>query len=223
MLAGMTIDQSDRPSIVRFERRAVEDKPASIKAGRYVSKDLDLVFTTAPGARDSVPQKVEGWKAEMAYNLQCNRISHDRYKAYMESYEKWLLGQEMPLNGTPIRGWGVISPAQQENLIRINILTVEDLAAANAEARARIGMGAIELQNRAGAWLKQIRDAGGATMEIAQLKTDNANLKAELEGLKEQVARFAKGETPVAQEAKPEVLSLSADDILPDEPVKRRK
>ena len=217
------MERSDRPAIVRFERKTVEDKPASLLAKRYVAKDVDYALVTPPYSKDVIPLKIEQWKANMKQDLAAGRIPPDWVKAYEESYEKWLNGQEMPPNGTAIRGWGVISPAQQENLIRINILTVEDLAAANDEGKRRIGMGALELITKAQTWLKQMTDAGGVTIELAQVKTENANLKAELEGLKEQVARISKGETPVAQEAKSEVLSLSADDILPDEPVKRRK
>ena len=222
MLAGNALERSDRPAIVRFERRTIEDRPASLAAGKYVAKDVDYALITPPYSKDVIPLKIEQWKSNLNQDMRAGRIPEDWVKAYVESYEKWLNGQEMPPNGSPIRGWGVISPAQQENLIRMNILTIEDLASANDEGKRRIGMGALELVTKAQTWLKQLQSAGAVTQEMASVKSENAQLKASLEALQEQVKKLAV-EKPVAQPAVSEVLSLSADDILPDEPVKRRK
>ena len=222
MLAGNALERSDRPAIVRFERRTIEDRPASLAAGKYVAKDVDYALITPPYSKDVIPLKIEQWKANLNQDMRAGRIPEDWVKAYTESYDKWLNGQEMPPNGSPIRGWGVISPAQQENLIRMNILTIEDLASANDEGKRRIGMGALELVTKAQTWLKQLQSAGAVTQEMASVKSENAQLRASLEALQEQVKKLA-AEKPVAQPAVSEVLSLSADDILPDEPVKRRK
>jgi hypothetical protein len=183
---------------------------------------VDYALITPPYSKDVIPLKIEQWKLNLNQDMRAGRIPEDWVKAYVESYEKWLNGQEMPPNGSPIRGWGVISPAQQENLIRINILTIEDLAAANDEGKRRIGMGALELVTKAQTWLKQLQSAGAVTQEMASVKSENAQLRASLEALQEQVKKLA-AEKPVAEPAVSEVLSLSADDILPDEPVKRRK
>jgi len=216
------MERSDRPAIVRFERRTVEDKPASLAAGRYIAKDVDYALVTPPYSKDVIPLKIGQWKANLNQDMRANRIPEDWVRAYIESYEKWQNGQEMPPSGNAIRGWGVISPAQQENLIRINILTVEDLASANDEGKRRIGMGALELVTKAQTWLKTLNSAGAVTQEMAAVKTQNTNLQAEIEALKEQVSRLTV-EKPVAAAPQTGVLSLSADDILPDEPVKRRK
>jgi hypothetical protein len=97
----------------------------------------------------------------------------------------------MPLDGEAIKGWGVISPAQQANLIAINIRTVEDLAAVNDEGLKRIGMGAGELRDKAKAWLSQLADKGPLTQENALLKGENFALKASVTLLESRVKELA--------------------------------
>jgi len=103
---------------------------------------------------------------------------------YKESYTAWKRGEEIPLNGTPIKGWSVLSPSQQANVIAANVRTVEDLAQANGEAVARIGMGGMELRQKAEAWIKAAKDVGITVQE-------NIALKAKVSTLEEQVSRQA--------------------------------
>ena len=224
MLAGSLTDRSDRPAIVRFERKVVEDRQASLAAGQYVGKEIDYALVTPPYSKDVIVIKIAQWRANMDQDMRAGRIPEDWVKSYNESYEKWKNGQEMPPNGTPIRGWGIIGAAQQENLVRMNILTVEDLACANDEGKRRIGMGALDLVNKAKAWLAQIQDKGPLTMKMAALEAEKARQDKEIDALKEQVARLtATHDRAVAQEATQDVLSLSADDILPvEKAIKRR-
>ena len=84
-------------------------------------------------------------------------------------YERWKNGQEMPLNGTPIKTWSAISPAQIKNLIAIGILTVEDLANVNGEGLTRIGMGGQNLKKMATNWLETAADHGPVTLRVTVL------------------------------------------------------
>jgi polyhydroxyalkanoate synthesis regulator phasin len=137
----------------------------------------------------------------------------------------------MPLNGEPIKGWGVISPAQQANLIAINILTVEDLAAVNDEGCRRIGMGAAELRDKAKAWLSQMADKGPLTQENALLKGENVALKGENETLKARVKELSerlelvqRGEMAINAYAPtmPRDDGIAASDILEQPEAPRR-
>ena len=51
----------DRPAYVRFERRAIKDNEASLKAGHYVSKDEDYALITPPYSKDCVVKKADKW------------------------------------------------------------------------------------------------------------------------------------------------------------------
>jgi hypothetical protein len=149
-----------------------------MKSGRYMAKDVDFALITPPYSKDVVEQRVDKWFDKLAIDIKNNRIPAQWVEGYRASYQAWKRGEEMPPEGTAIKGWGVISPAQQENLIRINVLTVEDLAVINDEGLKRIGMGARDLKNKAVAWLSQLRDKGALTMEMASVKNENEQLRA---------------------------------------------
>jgi FtsZ-binding cell division protein ZapB len=208
-------EKEDRPSYVRFERRAIEDPVASREAGHYVAKDIDYVLVTPAYSKDIWENKVSTWMDNLKYEHSQNRISREQLDLYKKAYEAWKNGQELPLNGCPIRGWGMISPAQQETLIRMHILTVEQLAAITAEGTNRIGIGALDMKNKAEAWLKQTKSKGSATLEITELKKENRQLKKTVESLEkkiEQLSHMVRTNEPVGID-EPSLI----DDILEDD------
>lgn len=215
MSVGAVSDRKERPAYVRFERVPKEDKAASLAAGHYVAKDIDYVLITPPYSKDEVRCKVSQWMDNMQADVRNQRMPAEWEEMYIKAYRAWQNGQEMPLNGTPIKGWGVVSPAQQETLIRMMILTVEDLAAVNDEGLRRIGMGALELKNKAVAWLQSIKDKGPLVMENAALKTEVELLKASQLAMQAQLQQLLANQQQV-QPAAQHIESISADDILPE-------
>ena len=187
MSVGEILDRKERPAYVRFERIAVEDKRASLQAGHYVAQDVDYALVTPPYSKDVFRSKVKSWFEQIEKDMNDGRIPQEWVENYKKAYSMWSNGQEMPLKGTPVRGWGVISPAQQETLIRMNILTIEDLAQINDEGLSRTGMGSRDLKNKAIAWLSQLNDKGPLTQEVAELKSENDKLRSSVETLTSQV------------------------------------
>jgi hypothetical protein len=124
----------------------------------------------------------------------------------------------------------VISPAQQSNLIAINIRTVEDLAGVNDEGVRRIGMGGGELRDKAKAWLSQMKDKGPLTQENATLRAENITLKATVESLgarnkelAERLEILQRGglERGVHFERAAPASGIEAGDILPEQEPRR--
>lgn len=215
---GEVLERKDRPAYVRFHRVPVEDPVASRAAGHYVAKDVDYAFITPPYSKDIFKIKATQWLVNLKQDVQNDRLPQQWADQYIDAYKRWQNGQEIPLTGTPIKGWGVISPAQQETLIRMNILTVEDMSACNDEGINRIGMGASELRNKAKAWLAQLMDKGPLTVEIAALKSENqlqkgsiAILTRQVEELMAQVRASTNMQVPQAESA-----AIGAGDILDD-------
>lgn len=215
-------ETKDLPPILKFVREPVEDAAASAAAGHYVARDVDYVVVYPRfSAGNNSKFKIAAWKSNMENDVRNNRFRREWMEQALHDYELWSKGQEIPLRGVPIKGWGVISPAQQETLIRLNILTVEDLSACNDEGMRRIGMGAVELKTKAGAWLAQLQDKGPLTQEIAALKNNNALLQANVETLTRQVAELlaqakaGQGFSPqqVADQVRQET-GIAASDIL---------
>jgi hypothetical protein len=210
--------REERKPFVRFERVPVEDVAASLAAKRYVAKDVDYVLVTPPYSKDVFKQKVSSWLFQLKIDESNGRIPSAWLNDWRKMYEAFQNGQEMPLSGTPIRGWGIISPAMQETLTRMNILTVESLAAINGEGMDRIGMGAVDLKNKATAWLAQLNDAGKMTMEMSAVQRENTILKASVESLQRQVEQLMRNQ-PAQNDVQVDVPreSIGAADIL-DEP-----
>lgn len=177
--------KQEKPAYVTFERRPVQDVVASEREGRYIATDVDYVKITPAYTKDVMIHKVKDWFSKLENDVRNERIPSAWVDHYKKHYAAFQSGQELPLDGTPIRGWGVLSPAQQEMLIRSMILTVEDLAGVNDDGIRRIGMGGVDLKNKAIAFLKSAKDTGSLVME-------NARLKAQLEVSDQTVADLSK-------------------------------
>lgn len=202
--------------LVRFERLPVEDKAASLALGRAITKDMEYAHITPPYSKDEVVKKAKAFLAELPGKVARGGLSQEQADRYQKQYEAWKNGLEEPLVGTPIRGWPVLTPAQQENLIRVNIPTVEYLAEANDEGLSRIGMGALEQKRKAIAWLAQANDKGPLTQQMAALQTENDVLKMSLATLTKQVeGLMVQTHTPTGSVSS----VITANDLLEPEDV----
>lgn len=217
------MERADRPAYVRFKRVAVENKVESLKQGKYIGRDVDYALITPMYSKDVIEVKVETWFPQLEADAVRGRIPKEWVEAYRKHYEAWRNGQELPPTGTAIRTWGMLSPTQVEQLTRINILTVEDLAGVNDEGIRRIGMGGVEMKNKARAWLMQVNDKGPLTQENAALKRENESLKGQVAELIRQNAELraiadaataSPGERAVAAYGE----EITAGDLLEDEP-----
>lgn len=190
MNAGMSFSTKKPISAhVRFETRPVEDVAASKEAGRYIAKDVEYVIITAPYSegKENIHRKVSDWMPYLEQEVRAGRMPVEWVDRYKLQYQKWKEGQELPPDGTPIKGWGMISPAQQEMLVHIGILTVEELAQVNDTGMRAMGMGGQDLKNKAMAWLTQLQDKGPLTQEMAALKRENTVQAGQIETLLRQV------------------------------------
>lgn len=221
MSVGQIMERKERPAYVKFERLAVEDKARSAAEGHWVGRDVDYALVTPPYSKDVFKQKVDLWLAENKRLVQTERMPQDWAEQYEKSYLSWRNGQEVPLNGIPIKGWGVISPAQQETLIRMNCLTVEDLAGITDEGIQRIGMGGVDMKNKAKAWLSQLNDKGPLTQKMSAVQAENSMLKGSVETLTRQVqelTRLVKVQSDVSAPNVPhETSAITAADLLEDD------
>lgn len=207
-------DKKDRPAWVRFEVVEKEDKQKSIAAGYYVGKDVDYALVTPPGTKDVFKQEVQTWLKQLRVDASAGRISEAWVDQYADAYKRWKAGQEIPVNGTPLKGWLRISPAQQKACLEMGVGTIEDLAALNDEGLRRLGMGALQLKQTAVAELAAAKDIGPVVKRNAELEQEVSVLKGSLENLQAQVS-------VLMAQSKPEATSdaIAASEILDDDPV----
>jgi hypothetical protein len=180
----------DRPPYVRFETRALEDRSASIESGAYVAKDVDFALITPVGSKDTIERNVSEWFEQLSLQVQQERFKQEWLLRYKESYSAWKAGQAVPLHGHAVVNWPGVSPAQLKTLQAAHVLTVEDLAAANEETIARLGMGGRALKQRAEAWLKSVVDVGAVAEQSAALAVANAELTKQNKDLTARVAQL---------------------------------
>lgn len=174
-----------RPPFVEFKRVAVHDKQRSEELGRRVTKDLDMAFIMQPGSKDQVERIAVDW-LDMIRN-KCLNATADAYpQEWVDSFHKkfkaWQEGQDIPLDGTSVKEWPVLSPAQAENFIGLKILTIEDVASMTEDAMRSYGMGAREFKQKAIEWCK-----GKDSASI-----ENESLKQQIAELQNQMAQLLK-------------------------------
>lgn len=175
--------KDDVPAWVRFEVRPIEDRDATIKNGHYTTKDVTYALVTPPYSKDCNIIEAHEWLRQNDDHVRNGRMPERVRDAYKAKFEAWSKGQEIPEDGVPIKSWTMISPSQQANLLAIGVRTVESLAKINDEGMKRYGMGALDLKNKAQAWLKTAKNIGPVVQENAALKTKVADLTAIVEGL----------------------------------------
>jgi len=179
MPAGVEINIAEaRAPYVTFERRAVEDRAASIAQGRWVTKDVDFAIITPPGSKDQIERVVEEWLTHIEQESRVGRFPTEWVKAYKFAHSEWKEGREIPVDGTPVANWAVPSPAQIDSMRQLKIRTVEDMAQANEDVILRMGMGARQLKDLAINFLR-----GGSAEGQSQLATEIAALKAKVDNL----------------------------------------
>jgi len=216
-----------RLPLARFYSEPVEDRVKSAEAGKAVMVDQDWVEVTAAYSKDSIAFKVKDFFERNRHKVAAGEMPQEWDDLFKRQYAAWKNGQELPLDGTPILGWAILSPAMQKNIINTNIRTVEDLAAVNDEGMRRLGMGAQDLKNKARAWLEQSADKGPLTMKMAAVEKENALLKGSVDALQAKVAELVKRlelTDRVASGDKASETEITVDDIFEPEvkPTKRK-
>ena len=221
------VDREERPPYVRFERRSIEDKKRSLQAGHYVGKDVDFALITPPYSKDCVEISVSRWFENQQRYVMSGRTPKAWLDNWKNGYEAWKKGEEIPIDGTPVKTWQAISPAQAKTIVAAGILTVEDLAGCNDEGLRRLGMGGRDLINRAKSWVKGSSDIGKLALENANLLKENESQKITIESLEGKIRELQRMLQIKESDNDTEVYSqdvprgeITAADILDDpEPV----
>jgi len=204
-----------RPPFVEFKRLAVHDPIRTAELGRRVTKDVNFAFIMQPGSRDQVERYADDWLKmikDKVLNASADAYPEEWVSAFERKYEAWKAGHEAPLNGTSVKEWSYLSPAQCENFIGLRIVTIEDVAAMTEDAMMKVGMGARELREKAREWCQG--------QEVAKtVSKENEDLKNQLAALQAQVALMTAAK-PVKEAIQEKAAELGLYDEKP-EPKKR--
>ena len=159
-------------TFVEFFMNSVEFKAESEKEGRPIFREIPFVRIVIPGDRNNV--------------LECK--ADDYYKnRYPKAWAAFQAGQKEGVTGTPLESWPQITRSQAKEAKFFEIHTVEQLADISDVNCQRLGMGWMELRNKAKTYLSI---AAGTAQETAQA-AENARLKSMIEDLQAQMAAIS--------------------------------
>ena len=196
--------QQARPPHVVYERRAEEDRTASIEQGRYVSRDVDYAIVTPAGSKDRVERVVADWFLMLAGEVKAERWPQAWLDQLRAGYDSWTRGQTPPESGTPLSTWPALSPAQVKNWAQIGLRTIEELAEANEEALSAYGMGSRDMKARAILFLENAGDSSALVAKLRAAEELITSMQVRMESLEVQLKASAKAsEKPAAAALNP--------------------
>ncbi len=180
-----------RPPYVEFHMVPTEDRTASIEAGLLVMKDVPYAFITPAGSRERIEREVDSWFITLEHEVRAERLPAQWLAEYRRMYKEWLSGNEATISGVALTNWPGISPAQVSNLRQVGIVTVEQLAEANEQALAAIGLGGRALKEKAIAYLAEAASTGKLAEQNVALKLQTEQQAESIDRLEKQVAQLS--------------------------------
>ncbi len=175
-------------------------RPKLTADGVPTYQDVNYVTVRQAGGVDSVIFEAERWIKQIVPSEIINkRMSPTHAEYYKKAYARFLEGLEVPVEGTSIKQWPAITPAQVALLISLNIRTIEELATLPDDGMRRIGMGGVDLKNKAKTWLAAGKDKGKITEEMTAIKKQNELLELNLKAMADQVEEMKQMMKPKPQ------------------------
>lgn len=164
---GVYSDKAEALPPARFVMLPSKDKQASIEAGYPVFVDMPFIeILKQGGAKHTFPVNDE--------------FKH-RYNAKWVAFEA---GQKEPLTGLPLEKWAGCTRSECENLKRVNLFTVEQVAESTDAAFDAYGMGGRSVKVRAQKFLESASDVNSMATRLQALEDKIGLLSSENKELK---------------------------------------
>lgn len=157
---------------IEFFSKTVKNEAKTREAGRPIHDSVVFIRKTVPGAQS--PFEREKWETD-------ERDFADAWRAYQQQ-------EEMPIHGTRVEDWGILSAEQIADYKAVNIRTVEDVSTLSDGQVHMLGLGAMALREQAKVFLAAAKDKTLASIQAGEID----ELKRELEELRALVKEQAK-------------------------------
>ena len=182
-------DNVERPCYIEFELIAEEDRNESIAQGMPVYKDVEMAHLTPTGCQGTtrIPKVITAKLLDEWRNGDKRRQGPVPY--YIQAYDAWKSGLEVPANGLDIKNWPGVTPAQLKTCQEAGARTVEDLDEANADTIRKLGMGGLALIQKAKSYLENA-ETNKAAEEISALRVTMDDMKRLLDKQKDQISEL---------------------------------
>lgn len=152
---------------------AVELKAESEKSGRPIFKDIPFIRITIPGDTNNIIER---------------KLSEEDKRKYPLAWADYQRGEAQGFIGTPLEQWPQITRAQVKEAKYFECHTVEQLAGLSDSHCQKLGMGFMELREKAKVYLGIAASTAAATaqaLENEKLRQEMAELRATISEISE--------------------------------------
>lgn len=152
----------DKDLYVEFENIPVPQTAASEEAGRPIYKDVPHIKIMFPGDRTKQICRPIKVKDDSQGPSDANRFPR-----------QWAAFQSQELSvqdGTPLEQWPMVTKSQVLEFKSMHVHTVDSLASLSDLAVQNLGMGVLDLREKAKAWLSKATDGAEVSRLVAQTR-----------------------------------------------------
>ncbi|MDB5280914.1 MAG: hypothetical protein JWR61_5869 [Ferruginibacter sp.] len=172
--------------VARFRIHTKQDKAASLKAGRPMFKDTEVVEIRYAGERGkvSVFPAHENDPNATREAAKAGGEALTYAQVYAAQYRQFKDQVEQTAPGTPLEEAPFLTQARRSELKALNVRTVEALSALDGKNLKALGMDGRELKNQATAYLAKANDTADVTAlaaTVAAQQRQIADMQALLE------------------------------------------
>ena len=165
--------QAESNLFVSFYTEAVEIKAESEKQGRPVYRDVPFIKIVVPGDVNNIIER---------------KASKEDEQKFPKAWARYKAQEADVMEGTPLEQWPQMSRSLVKEAKFFEIHTVEQLAGLSDINVSKMGMGYLELRNKAKAYLVAAAGTAGETAQAAE----NQRLKDMIADLQKQMSELSK-------------------------------
>jgi hypothetical protein len=187
----------DKTLLVKFYYKSVQDQAATRAEGRPIFREKTYIDIKVPGQRDGAARPATA----------------DDKSRFQRHYDAFKARIELPVDGTPLAEWPLITGSTVEEMSFMNIKTVEQLADLSDNLAGKF-MGAQNFKAKAKAWLERAKKeltAESLQHELADRDALLVDMQLQLDDLRAQLdAKPRKRKS----RAKPKTLPVEGDPMM---------
>jgi len=187
----------DEALVALFKNHAVLNEAASLKAGRPIYDDIEVVEVRAPGSRDFKvfpAAAMSHWENNPYTGEQTMLTYAERFKHQYQQFKDRAIQTK---SGTPLGSVAFLSEGKRAELRAQNIYTIEALAGIDGAELKNLGPGGRDLKNAAVEYIRDAKENVAPNLqlqvELEQLRARNAILEEDL-AAKKAIEANAEGE-----------------------------
>lgn len=181
--------ENDKTLVVQFRTAAKHNPHSSAKEGRPVYDTVEYADITMPADRN---RKLTV-RADQEWKRFGNRVVTyaERFK---EQYKRFKANEVQVVDGTPLKELPFLTEGQRASLRALDIYTAEQLSGLTGQSLKNIGVGGLNLQQQAKAYLDKASGTADTVAMAARI--------AELERERDELMRVNSAQTVVAETQK---------------------